>query len=259
LILGEASNLVIFNRIDHSFGPIKMSNAIFSNFSLQVKRGEFVTILGPSGCGKSTLLRLIAGLDRPSSGKIEILGDHGHSVRTGYVFQEPNLLPWKTVFQNVTLPMALNQAINSEEIQKAEAVIDRVGLTASKNLYPHQLSGGMKMRVSIARALVRDPELLLLDEPFGALDELNRQRLQEELRMIWESKPLTVVFVTHALTEAAFLSERIIILSHSKPTTILADERVQYSTARNSELRSSLEYLMKIKSLSETLKNWNLK
>jgi NitT/TauT family transport system ATP-binding protein len=182
--------------------------------SLRVEAGDFVALLGPSGCGKSTLLRLIAGLDHPDSGRLD--WDQGHEPtpgEVGFVFQDATLLPWATAAENVFLPLRLRNAPPAQGMPEVRAALDRVGLTGFEDARPRQLSGGMRMRVSIARALVTRPRLLLMDEPFAALDEFTRHRLQADLLALWQSVRCTVVFVTHSIYEAAFLARRIVLMT----------------------------------------------
>jgi len=178
-------------------------------FDLEVARGEFLSLLGPSGCGKSTVLRLVAGLAAPTEGAV--LRPSG--VRVGVVFQEPTLMPWASAFDNVRLPLRLAGRGEAEIREEVMAVLARVGLADFARAYPRELSGGMRMRVSIARALVTRPELLLLDEPFAALDEITRGRLDDDLLDLWREHGLTVVFVTHSVYEAVYLSTRVAVLA----------------------------------------------
>ncbi len=182
--------------------------------SLRLEVGDFVALLGPSGCGKSTLLRLIAGLDRPNAGVLS--WDAGHAPtpgEAGFVFQDATLLPWATAEDNVYLPLRLRGVARSEAMPAVHAALAGVGLTGFEQSRPRQLSGGMRMRVSIARALVTRPRLLLMDEPFAALDEFTRHRLQADLLALWQSMRCTVVFVTHSIYEAAFLARRIVLMT----------------------------------------------
>ncbi len=193
---------------------------------LSVARGEFLSLLGPSGCGKSTLLRIIAGLSEPTRGTCRLrLGEPGKPVaagRLGFVFQDPTLMPWSTVAANVELPFRIAGRVGSAERDRAAAALRAVGLAGFEQSYPHQLSGGMRMRVSIARALVTDPELLLLDEPFAALDEITRFALNDDLLQLWETRRPTVLFVTHSVFESVYLSTRIAVMS-ARPGQIVAD------------------------------------
>jgi NitT/TauT family transport system ATP-binding protein len=191
---------------------------------LEVPQGEFVAILGPSGCGKSTLLRLIAGLDAPQGGEVVVRGGSALAdrARLAYVFQDAHLLPWRTVQRNVELPLELAGIDRAQRSAAAAQCIAQVGLADAAGRYPAQLSGGMRMRASLARALVTDPELLLLDEPFAAVDEITRQRLDEQLHALWAGRRVTVLFVTHSISEAAFLAQRIVVLS-PRPARVVAD------------------------------------
>ena len=181
-----------------------------ANVSLDVEAGEFLSVLGPSGCGKSTLLRLIAGLSQPSGGTIELSAD---KAELGFVFQEPTLMPWATALANVALPLKLRGVARSERAARAAEALANVGLKGFERTWPRELSGGMKMRVSIARALVTGPRLLLMDEPFAALDEITRHRLNADLLELWQRSKVTVVFVTHSVFESVFLSQRIAVMA----------------------------------------------
>jgi ABC-type nitrate/sulfonate/bicarbonate transport system, ATPase component len=185
------------------------------NINLTVKDGEFVTILGPSGCGKTTLLRIIAGLETYSSGTALLNGEiiNGPGPKRGMVFQEYSLFPWKTVLGNIMFGPKMQGLSKEEAKSKALTYLNLVGLSEFKNSYPYELSGGMKQRVAIARALANEPEIILMDEPFGALDAQTRNNLQKELLRIWEEEKRTIIFVTHSVDEAVFLSDRIVILS----------------------------------------------
>src|ERR1700722_13481384 len=199
--------------------------------------GEFVAILGPSGCGKSTLLRIIAGLDKATEGKVVL----GNEAKIAYAFQEAHLLPWRNVLRNVALPLELLGIHKRQRLAAAEAALAQVGLSDAINRYPNQLSGGMRMRVSLARALVTKPNLLLLDEPFAALDEITRQKLDEQLRRLWQQRGLTVLFVTHSTSEAVFLAERAVVLS-ARPARIVEDRMIDLPPMRDGPLRSTAEF-----------------
>jgi NitT/TauT family transport system ATP-binding protein len=224
---------------------------------LDIHRGEFLSLLGPSGCGKSTLLRIIAGLSEPSSGirRLWLETDRaGHipAGRIGFVFQDPTLMPWSTVVDNVLLPFRLAGRIGPRERERASAEIQSVGLAGFERAYPRQLSGGMRMRVSIARALVTDPDLLLLDEPFAALDEITRMGLNDDLMRLWESRRPTVVFVTHSVFESVYLSTRIAIMT-PRPGHIVAELPVELPQPRERALRTSPRYTALCASVSEQL------
>lgn len=217
-----------------------------SDVNLEVHEGEFVSLLGPSGCGKSTILRSIAGLQSISSGNIEVLGGDVKSLseRPGdlsFVFQEPTLMPWRTVIANVALPLELMGVSRTERYKKAMEMLEMVGLEEVAHMLPRQLSGGMKMRVSIARSLVSRPKLLLMDEPFGALDEITRQRLQDELLRLWSLFGMTIVFVTHNVFEAVYLSSRIIVMA-SRPGRIKTEIKIDESYPRSRDVMTTHEF-----------------
>jgi NitT/TauT family transport system ATP-binding protein len=221
-----------------------------SGVDLAVARGEFVGVLGPSGCGKSTLLRILAGLAEPTSGRIERDGDL--AGRVGFVFQEPTLMPWATVWNNVHLPLRLRGVDRAAAASRIGAMLDSLGLSEFGFAYPRQLSGGMRMRVSIARALVTEPDLLLLDEPFAALDEITRFKLNEELRALWQVHRCTIVFVTHSVFESVFLTNRIVVMTR-RPGRIVADLPVELPEARSAFLRMSPPYVEACRAVSAKL------
>ena len=222
------------------------------SMDLDVAAGEFLAILGPSGCGKSTLLRIIAGLDRPTDGVVTVERPGAARFDVAYVFQDAHLLPWRTVLSNAALPLEL-QGVEPERRRAAatEALV-KVGLGDALERYPAQLSGGMRMRVSLARAMVTAPTLLLLDEPFAALDEITRQRLDEQLRELWQARGMTVIFVTHSTSEAVFLAERAVVLS-KRPGRIVADRAVDLVPERIGELRATPEFARETRSIYEAL------
>ncbi len=208
------------------------------DISFEVQPREFLCVLGPSGCGKTTLLRVLAGLLQPTSG---IITFHEHTEKlpeTGFVFQNANLMPWRSVLQNITLPLELADAPQDEIRKKATDLIDLVGLQGFEGNWPKDLSGGMAQRVAIARALIHDPDLLLLDEPFGALDALTRERMGTELLRIWQVRQKTVVMVTHSISEAVFLADRVLVLS-SRPGSINLDLKIELPRPRAEEMRYS--------------------
>ncbi len=216
---------------------------------LKIEPGEFVAILGPSGCGKSTLLRLIAGLDSSTEGTISI---QRRATDLAYVFQDAHLLPWRTVLGNVRLPLELIDENRSDRDSRAAEAIAHVGLTDAIHRYPAQLSGGMRMRVSLARALVTNPRLLLLDEPFAALDEITRQRLDEQLRQLWLQRRVTAVFVTHSTAEAVFLANRAIVLS-PRPGQMVLDSPIDLPDQRTAELRGTPRFAGQTRIIYEAL------
>lgn len=224
---------------------------------LAVGRGEFLSVVGPSGCGKSTLLRIIAGLVEPSSGACRLSLETNRRGRApcgriGFVFQDPTLMPWSTVIDNVLLPFRVAGRVGPADRERAAAEIGSVGLSGFEQAYPRQLSGGMRMRVSIARALVTDPDLLLLDEPFAALDEITRMALNDDLMRLWERRRPTVIFVTHSVFESVYLSTRIAVMT-SRPGRIAADLKVRLPHPRIRALRTSPDYAATCASISERL------
>jgi NitT/TauT family transport system ATP-binding protein len=211
---------VTCRNIGVRFFTERRSVIALQNLNVEVPRGEFLTLLGPSGCGKSTLLRVVADLISPTQGSLEVLGASPSQARLrrdiGFVFQDPALLPWRTALQNVELPLQVaRDRIQSAKKARAtpQELLELVGLKGAENAYPHELSGGMRQRVSIARALVSDPRVLLMDEPFGALDEITRDRLNEELRRVWKELGMTILFVTHSIYEAAYLGQRVMMMA----------------------------------------------
>jgi NitT/TauT family transport system ATP-binding protein len=237
-------------RIRHVERVFAGGVAALAGVDLDVGAGEFVAILGPSGCGKSTLLRLVAGLDSPTRGEVTISG--GAKPQAAYVFQDAHLLPWRNVLANVSLPLELRRVPRSLRHEHALAVIEQVGLSDAVERYPGQLSGGMRMRVSLARALVTEPRLLLLDEPFAALDEITRQRLDEQLRELWISRGMTVIFVTHSTNEAVFLADRAIVMS-KRPGRVILDQAVDLPKERHGQLRATAEFAAQTHGLYEAL------
>ena len=222
---------------------------------LDVRPGEFVSLLGPSGCGKSTALRIIAGLSVPSSGRVA-WGEGGAATagprRIGFVFQEPTLMPWATVAANVRLPLKL-AGLTPDAPSRVDAALARVGLDGFAQSYPRELSGGMKMRVSIARALVTHPKILLMDEPFAALDEITRHRLNDDLLALWWQNRFTAVFVTHSVFESVYLSQRIVVMA-ARPGRVMADLRSEAPYPRDGLFRTSAEYAHLCRVASENLK-----
>jgi NitT/TauT family transport system ATP-binding protein len=210
-------------------------------FDLAVRPGEFLTLLGPSGCGKSTALRIVAGLSTPDRGAVEWSDTKAAAARQiGFVFQEPTLMPWATVEANVRLPLRL-LGTEADAPARICAVLERVGLSGFARAYPRELSGGMKMRVSLARALVTEPKLLLMDEPFAALDEITRFRLNSDLLRLWQTLGKTVVFVTHSVFESVYLSSRIIVMT-PRPGRVFRELVIAAPYPRDERFRTSAEY-----------------
>jgi NitT/TauT family transport system ATP-binding protein len=229
--------------------------AALDGFSLDVFSGEFVSVLGPSGCGKSTALRLIAGLTEPTSGKIEwrrLAAAHERGrPGIGFVFQDATLMPWATVAANVRLPLKL-QGQGASAQPRVDAALARVGLASFAGAYPRELSGGMKMRASIARALVTEPRLLLMDEPFAALDEITRFRLNNDLLALWRSLGKTVVFVTHSVFESVYLSQRVVVMT-PRPGRVFMELSIDAPYPRDERFRTSAEYAAACRRVSEAL------
>jgi len=222
--------------------------------NLDIWPGEFVTLLGPSGCGKSTALRLLAGLSEPTRGSIDWADKAGAAHAPGalgFVFQEPTLMPWATVERNVRLPLKL-MGIVDNAVPRVHAALSRVGLADFASSYPRELSGGMKMRVSIARALVTEPKLLLMDEPFAALDEITRFRLNNDLLTLWQSLGKTVVFVTHSVFESVYLSQRIVVMT-ARPGRVFTELAIDAPYPRDDRFRTSAQYAAFCRLASEAL------
>jgi len=229
--------------------------AALGPLDLDAARGEFVSLLGPSGCGKSTALRLIAGLIAPSSGEVSVsprTGETRGRHPIGFVFQEPTLMPWASVRGNVRLPLKLAGMPAAEADQHVGEALAQVGLTEFADAFPRELSGGMKMRVSLARALVTDPDILLMDEPFAALDEITRFRLNNDLLALWRKLHKTVIFVTHSVFESVYLSQRVIVMT-SRPGTISAEFRIAAPEPRDEAFRTSAEYAGYCREVSNAL------
>ncbi len=206
--------------------------------SFAVREREFVCVLGPSGSGKSTLLRVLAGLLAPTSGEVTFSfpGREDSRPRIGFVFQQANLMPWRTALENITLPLELQEVPREQARERAQGLIDRMGLQGFESSRPRDLSGGMAQRVAIARSLIQDPDLLLLDEPFGALDALTRERMGAELLHIWQADRKTVLMVTHSISEALFLSDRVLVLT-SRPGHVCLDLAVDLPRPREDGMR----------------------
>jgi NitT/TauT family transport system ATP-binding protein len=218
---------------------------------LAIGQGDFVSLLGPSGCGKSTLLRMVAGLIAPSAGRIEVAGGAA-TGDVGFVFQEPTLMPWSTALRNVMLPLRLAGVGRAEAEARAADALASVGLAGFEGAYPRALSGGMRMRVSIARALVTRPRLLLMDEPFAALDEITRFRLNNDLLTLWERDRFTAIFVTHSVFESVYLSRRIVVMA-ARPGRVVESLAVDAAYPRDEEFRTSAAYAAHCRDVSHAL------
>lgn len=242
--------------VGRTFGKRGKTVDAITGVDLVVEAGEFVSLIGPSGCGKSTLMRLIADLDAPTAGTLEVFGKSPKAARLaqeyGIAFQQAGLLPWRTVVQNIALPLELHGMSYAERAERAEQLAGLVGLADFRDHRPDQLSGGMQQRVAIARALAEHPRLLLMDEPFGALDEMTRERMQGELARIVARSGAAVVFVTHSIPEAVFLSDRVVVMS-PRPGRITAEVAVPFGKDRAELLRESPEFFQKVTEVREAL------
>jgi NitT/TauT family transport system ATP-binding protein len=227
-------------EVQHVYQTDFSSIPALANMNLTVSDGEFVALLGPSGCGKSSLLRIVAELLRPTAGSVQIHSStdpRNGRPKTALVFQEYALFPWRTVLDNVVFSLEMRGVPRDERLAQAKDVLGRVGLESFSTAYPHQLSGGMRQRVGIARALAAQPEVLLMDEPFGALDAQTRTVLQEELLRVWESERKTVLYVTHSIDEAVYMSDRVVLLT-ARPGRIKAEYSVELPRPRSMEMRA---------------------
>jgi NitT/TauT family transport system ATP-binding protein len=236
-----------------SRGPI---NAL-SGIDLTIEEGEFVAFLGPTGCGKSSLLRIVSDLVQPTAGQVRVRGAAAaaarHANEFGFVFQEPALLSWRTALQNVHLPLEIVQYPERERTARCEKLLDLVGLSVFRDNYPHELSGGMKQRVAIVRALAWNPSILLMDEPFSALDELTKNQLQDDLLKIWSGDRKTALFVTHNISEAIYLADRVVVMA-PRPGTIKAVIPVDLPRPRTEALRETPEFIALIRQAREVLR-----
>lgn len=240
---------ISLRNVTKSFGNTVVA---LKDLNAEIRQGEFVAFLGASGCGKSTALRTIAGLTQPTSGTVDLHGVSSERSEIGFVFQEPTLMPWATVYDNVYLPLRLKGVPRAKADEAIQAALSTVGLTDFAKTYPRQLSGGMKMRCSIARAMVTKPKLMLMDEPFAALDELTRQRLNDEFLSLWQRFGWTVVFVTHSVSEAAYLSNRTLVFSPR--TSCIVDEiEIDVPYPRNRALRTDVHFQKIASTLSAAL------
>ena len=244
--MNENSPVVEAQKIDLVFqtsdGPIHA----LSEIDLEIKKGDFISLIGPSGCGKTTLMRIIADLEKPTGGQIKVNGITPEEARLkrayGYVFQAPVLYPWRTVEGNLKLPLEIMGIEKTGQIKRTKEALEMVDLTGFEKKFPWQLSGGMQQRVSIARALTFDPDLLLMDEPFGALDEIVRDQLNEHFHKLWEQTQKTVVFVTHSIPEAAYLSNKIVVMS-PRPGKIIDIINSPLPEKRTLEMRDTQQFL----------------
>lgn len=249
----QALDAITVTDVSRNFEIGHQHIAALANLSLRVPAGSIVAVIGPNGSGKSTLLRLIGGLLAPDQGEVRVMGElvNGPPRAVGICFQEPRLLPWRSVIDNVALPLELAGMAELERRDHAQAVIELVGLTGFENARPHQLSGGMRQRAAVARALVREPSVLLLDEPFSALDALTRERLDRELVDLWARTGMTMLLVTHDIGEALLLADRVLVLS-ARPGRVLADLPVAVDRPRDGADSAALgELASQIRALLE--------
>jgi NitT/TauT family transport system ATP-binding protein len=238
--MNSAAPKLAVNRLAKSFGELEA----LRNINLTVERGEFIGVVGPSGCGKTTFLRIVAGLERATSG--DVLLD-GRAVKApgsdrGFVFQNDSLLPWRTVFANAIIGREVAGSIGPDDRQRTMELLKLVGLEGFEHYHPRQLSGGMRQRVNLARALAIDPEILLMDEPFAALDAQTREIMQRELLKIWNQRKKTVLFITHQIDEAIYLADRVLVFSF-RPGRLTADIRIPFARPRELALKRSPEFL----------------
>ena len=258
--MAESRYHVSVGNLTHVFRDGSLPLAALASVDLLVPQGQFTSIIGPSGCGKSTLLRIVGGLLAPSLGTVRLQGQPPKAAQrereVGFVFQDPALLPWRSVHSNVRLPLEIDHLERRRDLPDPEALLDLVGLSDFRQYYPHQLSGGMQQRVAIARALAFNPSLLLMDEPFGALDEITRASMRYELLRIWEAQPgssgrKTVLFVTHSIQEAIVMSDRVVVLS-PRPGRVWADIDVELPRPRTEEVERTppfLDYVYHVRNL----------
>jgi len=251
----KVSPIISIKDVDKSFGSGTLA---VSGMTLNIFKNQFISFLGPSGCGKSTLLKMISGLLRPTTGSIKISGNQNHNMAIsediGFVFQDATLMPWSTVQDNVFLPLRLKGFSRKQASEEIEKILVKVGLKDFRRSYPRELSGGMKMRVSIARALITKPSLLLMDEPFAALDEMTRFKLNNDVLSFWENTKLTVIFVTHSVFESVYLSNRVVVMA-PRPGRVVADISLDENYPRTDEYRTTPEYAEKCRLVSSYLQS----
>lgn len=244
--------LIRMDRVRKRFGEGTLA---VDDMTVAIDEGEFVSFLGPSGCGKSTALRMIAGLLPVTAGTIGIEPGAGRTEHDlGFVFQEPTLMPWATAFDNVYLPLRLAGVGRAEAAPRVDAALAEVGLSRFAGAWPRQLSGGMKMRVSIARAMVTRPRILLMDEPFAALDEMTRMKLNNDVLRLWAEHGLTVIFVTHSVFESVYLSTRVLVMA-ARPGRVAADLAIASPWPRDDGFRNAPDYAAQCRMVSDALKS----
>lgn len=250
-----SSNMLEIDNVHKEFMSRSSTPLVaVSDVSFSLSDGQFVCIVGPSGCGKTTVLKMLAGLRRPTSGSLKLANEEITEPRSdvGVVFQSPVLLPWFNILENVLLPIRLHRRRRARDRDRAMALLDQVGLHGFEHAYPRELSGGMQQRVGIARALVTDPRVLLMDEPFGALDAMTRQTLNVELLRIWQASLKTVVLVTHDISEAVLLADRVLVMSQ-RPSTILDDIEIRVQRPRDLSVTTSGTFVAYVRRIQELL------
>ncbi len=254
VLVPDADTVLFANRVDKTYPN---GTHALDDVRLRIQRGEFVSLLGPSGCGKSTLLRMFAGLETPSAGQVRWWNEASIPHRQpgrgmSMVFQEATLMPWADVATNARLPLDLAGVPRAQSMPRVAQALELVGLGKFHHAYPRELSGGMQMRASIARALATEPNLLLMDEPFGALDEFTRNKLDADLRGLWSRQDLTVVFVTHSIYEAVFLSSKVVVMG-ARPGRIIAEVDIEGPRERDEQFRVSAAFVRYCQQLSDLL------
>jgi NitT/TauT family transport system ATP-binding protein len=259
-VLPSARSLpcIELNRIALRYQTARDSIEALADIDLSITEGEFVAFLGPTGCGKSSLLRLVSDLIAPTSGTVQVRGQPAsaarHANEFGFVFQEPALLSWRTALANVHLPLEIVEYPAAKRLERCEELLESVGLIRFKDNYPHELSGGMKQRVAIVRALAWNPSILLMDEPFSALDELTKSQLQDDLLQIWNLERKTVLFVTHNISEAVYLADRVVVMS-PHPGRVKTEIRIELPRPRSEALRETSEFLAHVRAAREALRS----
>ncbi len=251
------STIIKINSLSKVFKSKEMNTEVFRNFSFEFEENKIYTIIGPSGCGKSTLLRLILGIEQPDIGELKIAGmssnEYQKSNKIGVVFQKASFFPWKTVFQNVLFPIELsNKNISKNDKEIGLNLLKKFSIEETKNSYIHELSGGMQQRANVARALVMSPSLLILDEPFNAVDEFTREKLWEEFRRIWKNDCLTIILISHDIREAVFFADEVLVLPQ-KPISKLNAIKIDLPVERDLKVLSSEGFFLAIQSVRKNL------
>lgn len=243
IILKTEKISLVFNQLN-----------ILKNISLEVKKGQFLAIVGPLGCGKTTLLKIFAGLIKPTKGKVYLNGNFltKPSDKVSIVFQKSNLMPWRTVLQNITLPLEIKRSPAAEIKKKSLKILKLINLEKFKDMYPHNLSGGMEQLTAISRSFITNSKILLLDEPFAALDAINREKMNQQLLQLWHKKRITIILVTHSIKEAVFLADKIIVMT-KRPAIIKSIIKINLSRPRNLSMLNSPELNQIVKNIKNTM------